>query len=460
MIRTSDLIPVVLLIALCASAPLLAQGSATDYYPAEDLYPGRNVVTITNPHGIDQIRFDATAHTRVEIPSFDGCPTRVDVTVWIDDPTTEERLQLVVYDCNGDFDTKWMRAENWTIVHENLGRVHLGEDTCIQAAVSTTSRHVIDSIVTTNPDVSTVVLTTERPWVADARHPLPYRICFHPQSLGRREAFVRLYVHRTYPNGGLSEYTIDKPVTVEGLPEVVSPPSPILTERPAAPALPPVVDPTTFRTIAMPTGETLAHGRGFVANYDLAGWLAGYGVTDRLMLLGGGAFVPDAISRLRLATLGVKYNVLSAGDLLATVGFQAAISSTSESDISVAAPYLVVSYGDRRNRLTAGIGYSWKHHVTVEGGAFDRNAAAFAVGGDVTIARGWKLAAETYAIESSGILPVMLTARWFGEHHALDFGFVIDVSADNGTSIRGTGLLSGEITNVPLAPVVSFVWVW
>ena len=69
--------------------------------------------------------------------------------------------------------------------------------------------------------------------------------------------------------------------------------------------------------------------------------------------------------------------------------------------------------------------------------------------------RGWKLALETYFIESSGLQPVTLTSRWFGERLAFDLGLVVDLK---GTSdIQGTGTLSGVLKEVRAAPLLSLI---
>jgi hypothetical protein len=61
-------------------------------------------------------------------------------------------------------------------------------------------------------------------------------------------------------------------------------------------------------------------------------------------------------------------------------------------------------------------------------------------------------------IESSGILPLVATSRWFGDRYAFDAGLAIDLSGGN--DVRGTGSLSGEVRNIRLGPVISFLWKW
>ena len=443
--------------ALCivvATLPLSAQ-EGTTFYP-NILYPGENVVTLKNPKGIETVRVQASRNTVVRVPEIGGCPTTVDVRVWVENPTTDESVDFTVYNCEGRFMSTTIHAENWTIRHEDTGPVQVGRDTCLRCEVITSGTKIVDSIVVIGRRLSVRMPTPRGPWQSTEADPLSYRICYSATDVEEAEENVRLYVRRNQPNGGLTHYMIDKPISVHGVP-VPPPPPETRPRRPELPLMPPLVDPTTFRNIVMPTAETLPKGRAFIGNYDVIGFLAGYGITDALTVMAGGAYVPDFISVLRVGTIGVKYNAFSAGDFLATAGFQYGLSSTEESDISVAAPYLLLSYGTRSNRVTLGAGYSWKHH-TIPTGEFDRNAAVVAIGGDITLKRGWKLAAETYIIESSGLAPLAISSRWFNDHLAFDAGLAIDLSG--GTDVSSTGSLSGEIKDLRIAPILSLIWVF
>jgi hypothetical protein len=442
------------LFVVVAVLPLRAQ-EGTTFYP-NILYPGENVVTIRNARGIETIRVQSTRNSIVRVPEIGGCPTTVNLRVWIEDPTTDESVDFTVYDCQGRFSSTTIHAENWTIRHEDTGPVELGRDTCLRCEVITSGTKIIDSIIVNGRRLSVRMPTPRGPWYSTEADPLNYRICYTPTEIEQVEEKVRLYVRRNQPNGGLTHYMIEKPISMRGVP-VPPPPPETKPKRPEPPLMPPLVDPTTFRNIVMPTAETLPKGRIFLGTYDLVGLLAGYGITDDLTVMLGGAYLPEAISRLGVGTIGLKYNALKTGDFLATAGFQYGFSSTEGSDISVAAPYLLLSYGTRSSRLTLGAGYSWKHH-TIPTGEFDRNAAVVAIGGDITVKRGWKLAAETYIIESSGLAPLAISSRWFNDHLAFDAGLAIDLSGD--TDVSSTGTLSGEITNLRIAPILSLIWVF
>lgn len=444
-----------MLAALLVPMLLAAQGRSgrTTIHPTE-IYPGQNVITIKNENGIDKIRVRTTSKTSAEVPPVSGCPTSVEVRVQVDDPTTSEQLDLTVYDCNGAFTTSTLRGQNWQIRKEYTGKVVLGRDTCLQCEIITTEARLVDSIVVNDPNFRVIMPAGGPPWRA-VDNEFKYKVCYRPDSVENVREVIRIYIRRDQPSGGMTHYMIEKPVTAAAVP----PPPP--KEPPpikASDTLPRLEDPTTFRNILMPTAESLGRGRFFAGTYDIAGAVAGYGLTDRFTMLLGSVTVPSFISRLLVVTVGGKYEVYDNGPFKAALGFQFGYSSTLESDITTSAPFGVLSYGDRANRISIAGGYSWKHHATRNEGSFERNAYIVAIGGDMTIARGMKLAAETVVIESSGILPAALTVRWFGDRYAFDAGLGADLRS--GGSVRGTGTLSGEITNLRIAPVLSFLWKW
>ncbi|HVK37943.1 MAG TPA: hypothetical protein VNA88_05390 [Candidatus Kapabacteria bacterium] len=455
-----------LVVMLMLPAALAAQSAdETRYYP-EELYPGENIVTITNPNGIERVSFRPSSGVKVTVPKILGCPKSVDVRVVVDNAVEQESVGFTTYDCRGGFGPQTLASTNWTILHHRIGPLAVGRDTCTDAMVSigvggaeglrTGSEKIIDSMVSDHPAVTIVMPAREAGrWIARPGAPLPYRICFSSANPDTITTSLRLYIRRRQPHQGLTDYVIIKPVTA--LAFVPPPPPPPKKPDPnAGPVLPPLVDPTTFRNVLMPTAETLPQGRFFVGNFDLAGWLGGYGITDDLMVMGGGAYIPEFVQQVAMVTIGAKYRALSIGPVQASVAAQYAYSS-SETDISVIAPFGVVSIGDRATRISVAAGYAWKRH-TNDVTSFDENATAFAIGGDVSLKRGWKLLAETYFIEKSGLQPITVTSRWFGERFAFDLGLIVDLK---GTSdIQGTGTLSGEIKEVRAAPLLSLVMIF
>src|SRR5688572_12202120 len=77
--RMRNRLALAFLYSLVGVVPLAAQ-IGTSIYPSI-LYPGENVVTITNPAGIETIRGSATSNTSVIVPGISGCPTSVNVRV-------------------------------------------------------------------------------------------------------------------------------------------------------------------------------------------------------------------------------------------------------------------------------------------------------------------------------------------------------------------------------------------
>ncbi|MBS1911748.1 MAG: hypothetical protein JST22_07165 [Bacteroidetes bacterium] len=237
------------------------------------------------------------------------------------------------------------------------------------------------------------------------------------------------------------------------IPMAVDPPAPAPgTAPPAVPVVEDEVltDPTTHRVVLMPTARSVNAGRFFVANYELGGWLAGYGAGDRLTLLAGGAYVPPAISYNLVATAGARYELLREGTLRGALGVQGSLSRTDISSITLAAPYAVASIGDDDQRASIVLGYTWRHHTPRDGTpAFDRNAALLAAGGDYRFAEHWKVAAEAYLLESADYQPLVATVRYFGRNFAVDAGLGINM----GLNGAGSGTLRA-------APVVTATWVW
>ena len=422
------------------------------------LYNGENVITIRSSQGIERIAPSPTRNVRVEtsLGFLRGCPNSVVVRAFVASPSTDETLNLTVYLCDGSIKIANIQNRKWTIRHEYTGKVELGADTCIDCFIESTVGMFLDSI-----SVSASGLRVEIPalraghgkYQVRGGKRFPYQVCYRPEREERLTDTILLHFQRDFPGGGLESYVIQKPITLEA----VLPPPPPEPEKIAKPALPALRDPTTFRNIVMPTAESPAKGSLFYGNFIVVGSVGGYGLSDRVSLLGGGVFVPGFIGPLYVGTLGLKYEFFRTDNFRAAAGGQVAFSSTEDSDIRTIAPYVVSSYGNAEHRLTAVLGYGLKRHVTsLE--TFDRNALTFAIGGNTTVTRGWKLAAETYIIETSGIAPLLISARSFNNSFAFDFGLGIDLVG--GSEIIFTNGLSGEIEHLAIAPFLSAMWVF
>lgn len=431
-------------------------GQTTEVYPPE-LYPGENVLTIKSPRGIENLRVLKTRNLRVEAPDgyIGGCPDSVNIRVFVDSATTMENLELTVFHCDGSISQSNIQNRDWRIRQEYTGRVDIGSDTCISCFVESSRLMFLDSIVVDHPGLRVEIPALRSghgKYIVRSGIRFPYQVCYSPEKVENAQSIIQLHFQRDYPAGGLNSYVIRKPIVMEA----VEPPPPVVEKDPE-PVLPPLRDPTTFRNIVMPTAESPEKGEFFYGNFIIVGSLAGYGITDRVSLLGGGVFVPDFIGPLYLGTFGLKYEAFRSDLFRAAIGIQIAQSATEDSDIRTIAPYAVGSYGNDEHRLSAALGYGLKRHVTpIE--EFDRNALTFALGGNTTISRGWKLAAETYIIETSGIAPLLFSARKFTDNFAFDFGLGIDLVG--GSEIIFTDGLSGEITQLAIAPFISGMWVF
>ena len=127
-----------------------------------------------------------------------------------------------------------------------------------------------------------------------------------------------------------------------------------------------------------------------------------------------------------------------------------------ESRIRIAVPYAAVSYGDDDSRISATLGYGFKHHrrydptnyFTVE--EFDRQVMIGALGGDYRLGEHWKIAGEIATMETLGVIPVVATGRYFTNTFAIDFGAAF------------VGITTGgePAPKLPLAPVVSALFVF
>ena len=125
----------------------------------------------------------------------------------------------------------------------------------------------------------------------------------------------------------------------------------------------------------MPNAVIPKSGRLYLGSYDLLGLTAGYAVSDNFMLIAGGALpTPDDWGGLHgemfgAYSIGAKGGVSLGGGLDVALGYQWGTSiydqqSTDalDSKITVNAPYLALSYGDDDGRLSATVGYAFKHH--------------------------------------------------------------------------------------------------
>ncbi len=434
-------------------------------------------------------------------PVFTECAHQATVRILVDDLSIAQPLRFRVIDCNDNVRYAEVRTSSpWRVWREDMGTVEVGETVCHTFEVRTGAGSFVILRIASPSREFGIRFTNPAPPVR-VFGTYTYDVCF----TGRRPGLVRMpilvYLRRPYPSGGVTSFIVADTAYVmvrppergaerepelargpieppsipqlrEDTPRVVLPPPmrdvklaegremPVSVTRPAArlreqptPPAPaplevPITDPTTFRTIAMPTARSPEKGEFFAGNVLLGGWMVGYGLTDRLSLLGAAAYVPPAIDYLADVSAGVKYEVYREGITRVAVGLQLNASESDESRIVLAAPYAVASLGDDDHRASMLIGYSGRRHFTFDHTQFNRSAFIAGVGGDYRIAYHWKLAAEGYLLQDSDYQPIVLTARYFDRTFAIDAGLGINPS------------LIGEGSGVGVFPVVTAIVVW
>lgn len=437
-------------------------------------------------------------------PIFSHCAKKVTFKVFVERIDRNFELELRVTDCDGSRTSYSLDLENvWTLYHEDFGTVTLDDKPCHTFVVqSNGGDFIVDGVTCASRQFQIFYPFREPPVKLRGTQTYRYSVCFTPLRTGRLKVPVNVLIRRGQPAGGYTTYVVadtayvnviqppERNIVPDPPPRVIEPPP-----KPRPPQLPPsgpttppkpparvitayplgpeelpdfieptvvaekvpdvvlpespeyVFDPTTFRTILTPTARTLGKGQGFVASYDGAGILAGYGVSDQLTVIGGGVYVPPGISKALAISLGGKYAFHQTDEFRVAGGFQANYSSTDESDVVSAAPYVTGNYGTIDRAVNVTVGYSWRRHSPSDTSIapFTRLAALVGVGGDYRFANRWKVATEIFAIEDSEYQPLAVTLRYFGNRFAIDAGVAVDLIPENGLT--------------PL-PVVSGVWTW
>ncbi|MBS1911711.1 MAG: hypothetical protein JST22_06980 [Bacteroidetes bacterium] len=449
-------------------------------YPPE-IYCGENTITISLPSGIQRVEVgDATPNITVFGAGKVDCRQKYGIRVLVTDPLRGS-VQLVVTDCRNRTFVRTLNSRSWNVDINRLGRVQLGDTACHEFQIRTDANDptlgttvvaqptILDSITVNDPRII-VRLPGKLPVTVRPGETYRYKVCVVATELGRMKYPVTTWIRRTYPSGGLTTYA----VADTGLVTVVAPPEqhdtlPVRTperppdQPPPAPE-PPITDPTTFRSIAVPNAILPKKGHGYVGSYDVLGLTAGYSLHKNVMLLAGGALpTPDDWTGIHgdmfgAYSIGLKAGLPIGDRFNVAAGYQWGrsfydkqnpVADTVRSDITISAPYAALSYGDDDSRLSLTAGYAFKHHKkpNVE---FDQNAAFFAVGGDIRVARHWKLAGELLRMETVGVVPLVATARYFGESFAIDAG------------VAYVGITTGDTKtpSIPVVPVVSAILVF
>ena len=235
----------------------------------------------------------------------------------------------------------------------------------------------------------------------------------------------------------------------------------------------PVTDPTTFRTIAVPNAVRPPKGDFFIGSYDVLGLVAGYSVADELLIFAGGTPpTPDDWGGVNgdmfgAFGIGAKVGTTLFGKLDLAAGYvfgqsildKEATVGELDSKIRAHVPWASISYGTDDTRASVTGGYTLKRHETwlpnhpTRGDwrdIYDTNAVFLAAGGDYRFARHWKVAAETAYMETVNVIPLIVTARYFTNHFAIDLGAVY----------AGITINEAEPPPIPIFPMLSAVFVF
>lgn len=223
-------------------------------------------------------------------------------------------------------------------------------------------------------------------------------------------------------------------------------------------------DPTTFRSIALPTAIVPDPGTVTIASLGLLGLAAAASITSNTAILVGG-MLPFSNQWLGVDSLTAsRQYAWSAGvktgwvlDSMTIIGFgvqhgssvydRVQTTSEVESRIGFTALWGTLGLGNDDSRLNFYAGYAFKRHETAFTGIFNADATIVGLAYDRRIANSWKICSESFFMRTMPFVPITVTARYFGESYAVEGGFTfIGIPA------------SGESTaTVPIVPMVTLV---
>lgn len=293
------------------------------------------------------------------------------------------------------------------------------------------------------PDNEQFTFTPEPAFTLKPGETRTFPITFRPERLGRATTTIEFKI------SGLDD-PIVAVVTGEGI------------EAPVA-----LTDPTTFRTIMLPSAIIPPAGTITTGVYDVVGLQAGASVHDNVMILAGGLVpVPSRwygakgydASMQYAYSLGVKVGAPIGKDVVVGGGYQFG-QSTYDQDFSVDridsritfnALWATIGYGNDDHRINAYAGYAFKRHVTAFEGSFDADATIFGLGGDYRIGHNWKLCVEGFFMRTMPVVPITAVVRYFGETYALEAGVTV-------TAIPASGAVAPSL---PIVPMLTWVKRW
>ena len=311
----------------------------------------------------------------------------------------------------------------------------------------------ITSMTVVGPNDSSFVLDSIAPLTIQPKKAKTVGVTFIPQEPGRTFTRVAIQVDG-----------LDDPVyaTITALADtgVFQPPTGEAEFEPD-----PITDPTTFRSIMLPTAVIPEEGTITTGVYDVVGLAATYSVTDFLAVQAGGVipiptrwFGVDSNATVSgVWSLGARVGFEVAEDVIVGGGYQTGQSYYDldrteglDSKITFHGLWATGGYGDDDSRLNAYLGYALKDHNTIDQGSFSADAFIYGLAYDYRIAHQWKLSSEVVFMRSMEFVPITITARYFRETDAFEIGFAfIGIPASGATA-----------PSFPFLPVLSWVKRW
>lgn len=178
-------------------------------------------------------------------------------------------------------------------------------------------------------------------------------------------------------------------------------------------------NPNATRLFFGPTGRTLARGQGYVADFEVVIASAHVGLTDRVMVGGGGLLIPGVptvwfVSPKVGLIRGDQFN-LSVGAVAGGVGDYGDALTRRGGDIGGIA-YVAGTYGSPDHSLTLAVGDGFA-------GSKVSGQPAVMLGGETRVARRISLVSENYILPTVNAPLVSYGLRFMGEKIAVDLAF-------------------------------------
>jgi len=329
----------------------------------------------------------------------------------------------------------------------DVGTVDIGSKRTINVPAMITNRSTkpitINNMKLISPIAGVFAIQPSFPIVLQAGQSVDIPVVFAPPSIGTFNAIAEIRVE------GLEDPVI---ATVTG--------------KGGIDAFAGLSDPTTFRSILLPSAVIPKQGTVSTGVYDVLGLFAGYSITDNFMVQAGGALplpsrwlgVPISNASYSAAwSIGAKVGFELSNTWIIGGGYQYGksyydqdFSPLLESQITFSSLWASTGFGNDDSRLNVYLGYTFKRHVTGYEGSFNADATTVGLAYDYRFAEHWKICSEAFFLRTMTFVPITVTARYFRESDAFEFGFVyVGIAASGATT-----------SSFPFAPMVSWLKRW